>query len=319
MKKLCMVGTLLCFLAGGFSASAALPDDLGKASQYPVLQESAVSRQGPLQNALYLDTSSIHVVDVDASGMVLQANVIERTGKDKTLTHGVRYHLAEDGSEKILGLDGNWYSLPENSDDPSAVAAMLVRAELGKPERREQFVTEIQKILLAKQNGTQKEKMEAPNVAVTQGENGEAAVPAGDAVETPADGMAVEAPTDGTTDAVQETSPEAVKDAYAKSSAVRKEAQDDLAAEIGERGTPSAPSPEKEQPAGDAQNVENGKATATPKDAPAPVKGESGDTAKAQTSPSPQAGEKTENPPVVVQIESHEPQVHIEITPSQGA
>lgn len=281
MKKLCLVGAVLCLWAGGFSASAALPEDLGKAAQYPMLQGSRSTGRGPVQNALYLDMMSVHVVDVEDSGMVVQANVIERTGKDKILTHGVRYRLSEDGTESILGLDGKWYVLPENSDDPSAVAAMLVRKELGNPDRREQFVTEIQHLLLKKQAAVQKEKPEAPE---TQERKQEAA---------------------------REESPAAVENAYARSSAVKQEAQEELAAEAEETAAPAKPANEgKVKPVKKETAAAPSKDTARSKD-----KGTAEDAAKSRTS-GPDAEEPAENPPVVVQIESHEPQIHIEITPA---
>lgn len=300
MKKMCLVGVVLCLWAGGLSASAALPDDLGKAPQYLMLQGSRSTGRGPVQNALYLDTASIHVVDVEDSGMVLQADVIERTGKNKTLTHGVRYRLAEDGTESILGLDGKWYALPGNSDDPSAVGAMLVRSELGKPERREQFVTEIQQILLKKQ-AAPKEKDAHPVEPVAEA----APAPSGDTA-------AAEAPEATETAAIKEESIEAVQDAYAKSSAVKQEAQADLAAETKETAPAKPADAGKTQPAGKETPA------APAKDTPPSVeKDKAEDQAKSQ--PAKPSEEKAENPPVVVQIESHEPQIHIEITPAKEA
>lgn len=125
-------------------AAGAAPD-LSDTEAYPVLAEASPALAG---SGLYLDRNSIRVADIEGEDMILTASVIsllpDGTAALKTMT----YKLDAAGNESIRGADGTWQALPENSDDPAAVGAMLVRNELGREERREEFLNEIQQILL---------------------------------------------------------------------------------------------------------------------------------------------------------------------------
>lgn len=275
MKKIWIVGALLACLAGG--AVSAAPSDFQNNSQYAVVQGARKNDRGAYQNALYLDMDSVHVADVSDDGMIVTADILEVPDTGSVTKHSTTYKLLADGREEILGLDGKWYPLPENSDDPAAIAAMKVRDELGNGEKREQFVAEIQKILLKKQgvgmeaqtksSGAQAAETAKRNPAP---ESGVVTVAARTEVMSPA---------------------KEVEAVYEKSSAVRPEtapSSEDTKAADGENEGGTKASGESSEPS--AQ-------TAAPKD----------------TLPEKEPSQPVD-PPVVVQIESHQPpEVKVEI------
>lgn len=274
MKKIWMVGALLACLAGGAVSAASV--DFQNNTQYAMVQGARKNERGTYQNALYLAMDSVHVVDVADDGMIVAADILEVSGNGSVTKHSTTYKLLADGREEILGLDGKWYPLPENSDDPAAIAAMKVRDELGNGEKREQFVAEIQKILLKKQ-GVAAE----PQPAASGAQAGETAKrnPA------PESGVITVAARTG-----KDSSSQDVEAVYEKSSAVRPEA---------------AQSGADTEPAGG----ENKDGT--------PAAGESGEPSAKTAAPKdalPEKAPQPVDPPVVVQIESHQPpEVKVEI------
>ncbi len=286
MKKVWIVGALLVCLSGS-AVMAAAPADFTNMSQYAMVQGARKNDRGAFQNALYLDMNSVHVVDVADDGMIVTADVLEVPEKGSVTKHSTKYKLGEDGKESILGLDGNWYVLPENSDDPAAVAAMKVRDELGNSDKREQFVTEIQHILLKKQAGNG--SGESAGASATTPERAEG---------NPAPAVQVEPAADGATPAEQETLPEAAADAYAKSSAVRP--KPDKQADSSQ----AASAADESEKAKDPDTQDNGSGDGEP----------SADTAEPKDTVPTKKEAEPADPPVMVQIESHQPpQVKVEI------
>lgn len=249
----------ICLAAASFSilpAAGAAPD-LSDTAAYPVLSEANSALSG---GSLYLDRKSIRVADIEGEDMILTASVVSLRPDGTAAVKTVTYKLDAAGKESIRGTDGTWQALPENSDDPAAVGAMLVRNELGREERREEFLNEIQQILLNKKNAP----AETPPAA--QGETPAAPKPAESAPSAPA-----VIPTA----AVSPSEPASVKG--------EEKAPDAGTGEAGKAAPPETPAPaEKEAPPKEEPPQEK------PKDTPPP--------------------------PVVVDIQSHEPQVQIEVT-----
>lgn len=248
---------LLAFLAAAslYAMPAAAAPDLSDSQAYPVLAQA-----GPAAGSgLYLDRHSIRVSDIDGEDIILSADILSPLPDGTAAVKTVTYKLDAAGKEYIQGAGGAWQDLPENSDDPAAVGAMLVRNELGREDRREEFLNEIQQILLRKKEASQ----EAPAPAETDDSPASAAkaeepgAPA--AVPTSAVTAKAQAPGKG-----EEPSP-SVKE---KKAPPEKE---------------QSPSAEKPAPKTEAPAREEKK-----KDAPPPA--------------------------VVVDIQSHEPQVQIEVT-----
>lgn len=293
MKKIWVMGALIACLSGS-AVMAANVADFTNNSQYAMVQGARKNDRGTFQNALYLDMNSIHVADVADDGMIVTADVVEVPEKGSVTKHSTKYKLAADGSESILGLDGNWYVLPENSDDPAAVAAMKVRDELGNGEKREQFVTEIQHILLKKQGaGMESEPKAEGNPAPAA----ETSVTTDAAASQPENGTGEESPVPAGQTAEEGNLPPDAADAYAKSSAVRAESKPSDEGAASASDTASAKSDE-------AGQAKEGNPPEEPTaNTPAPK-----DSEPTESKPAPA------DPPVVVQIESHQPpQVKVEI------
>lgn len=238
-----------------YAMPASAAPDLSDSQAYPVLAQA-----GPTAGSgLYLDRHSIRVADIDGEDMILSADILSPLPDGTAAVKTVTYKLDAAGKEYIRDAGGAWHSLPENSDDPAAVGAMLVRNELGREDRREEFLNEIQQILLRKK--------EAPQEAPAPSEKDALPASSGEAKEPGAPSVV---PT----------------------SSVTAKAQVPVKGE-----KPSQGAEEKEAP------PEKGQAPSTEKPAP-----------KEET-PAPEEKEKDGPPPaVVVDIQSHEPQVQIEVT-----
>ncbi len=256
---------LICLAAASLSilpAAGAAPD-FSDSQAYPVLAQA-----GPAAGSgLYLDRKSIRVADIAGEDMILTADILSPLPDGTAAVKTVTYKLDAAGKESIRGTDGTWQALPENSDDPAAVGAMLVRNELGREERREEFLNEIQQILLNKK----KETAETPPAAQ---EETSAAPSPGESVPS--------APAVIPTAAVSPKEPASVKGEEKAPAAPQGEAH--------KGASPETPAPPEQ---------EN-----TPPEEKSPPKEE----------PPQEKPKDTPPPPVVVDIQSHEPQVQIEVT-----
>lgn len=141
-----MMGLVALAAVLPFSAEAAPKDPLADRPSYAMLQEGKRRTKQPW---LYLDKESVAIRDMEKDAFIVEALILEVRERGKTYGHLVTYRLTEKENQ-VKGLDGKWHALPENSDDPSAVAAFLIWKELGDPARREGFLTEIQQIMLRK-------------------------------------------------------------------------------------------------------------------------------------------------------------------------
>ena len=237
-----------------YAMPAAAAPDLSDSQAYPVLAQA-----GPAAGSgLYLDRHSIRVADIDGEDMILSADILSPLPDGTAAVKTVTYKLDAAGKEYMKDAGGAWQPLPENSDDPAAVGAMLVRNELGREERREEFLNEIQQILLRKK--------EAPQEAPAPSENN---VPPAPSAETEEPDAAAAVPTAAVTAKAQ--APVKGEESQA---AEEKQAPPE---------TKQAPSAEKPAPKTEAPAQKEKK-----KDVPSPA--------------------------VVVDIQSHEPQVQIEVT-----
>lgn len=231
-------------------------------ADYPVIHEADSAAGG---SGLYLDRKSIRVADADGENLILQVDVVSFLPDRTAVSRQIFYKLDSAGNEFLLGPDGAWRELSENSEDPAAVGAILVRNELGRDDRRNEFLGQIQQILLKKKADESAAKAK-PSPDHASGE------------KTPAAGTGKPAAT----------------------SVSSGENLPDPSREPAPSGEP-APKP--------APNRKDGEPSSKPPAAPSrQTGGKPGKTEK----PAPQPDRK-DSPDVVVNIESHEPQVQIEI------
>ncbi len=318
----------------GWTAALACVLTVGAAAAEPAAGEAAAPAAltevaGQKGDAVYMDLSSLHVTDADGDDVMVEVIMMGAAAEQRVTIGRAEYRLSGNGTDFVRGKEGNWEPAAKGSVDEAC--AKRIRQVMEEPDRRAQFVTEIQQVLMKKWEAQEAAKAKAAAedaVSVTI----ETAAPSAEAAadETAADGEAAaeEMAEDAAVSAEKEPLSELEDSASASEAAAGdKEDAGDRASKVPE---------ESEAVPGTADAKKNTEGVAKKDIVPVKdeaVPAEKGGTAASDTEKA--AGEKKNGgqkgkeaaldretlkeagaPDVVVEITSHEPQVTIEPLPS---
>lgn len=116
-----------------------------------------------VQNALYLDKGSIQVIDVDEEYVTVTADLLETANEKDFRRRSILFRMSAEGEQSVFGEDAAWHTFSGATDDPVAVASREVWQEMGKAERRDEFLQQIQQILVKKAEAAEAEKEKQEN------------------------------------------------------------------------------------------------------------------------------------------------------------
>lgn len=95
---------------------------------------------------LFLDLSTMEIEDVFSDGLAAKVNVSDISQSNIVSVNTIHVRFAEDGRAWALRNDGKWQEVSEGSEDPASLAVYFVRQEMGDEKRRDDFMTQIEKI-----------------------------------------------------------------------------------------------------------------------------------------------------------------------------
>lgn len=130
------------------AAKAEVPQELTE------LRPAVMSGKRVTQTALYLDTSSLHVVDADDESLTVSARLLESADALSFTETAAVFRLNNDGRQELRAPDGTY----REAEGESALAAEEILSELGREERRAAFLGEIEQILFKKAEAAEAEK-----------------------------------------------------------------------------------------------------------------------------------------------------------------
>lgn len=167
-KSIWLIAAMACCIgmAAGASAEAAPAPAAGKSAAEPAAAENGVLR---------VELPSVRVLDIGEDMVTVAADVSVLTDGKWGKTRAAVYRLGQTGRVWERKPGGGWEALPEAEDPAAAGVAEQIRSELGNPLRREEFLLEIQQILLRKgeagKNSAPDTAMESKTVKNTGAKN----------------------------------------------------------------------------------------------------------------------------------------------------
>lgn len=319
----------------GWTAALACVLTVGAAAAEPAAGEAAAPAAltevaGQKGDAVYMDLSSLHVTDADGDDVMVEVIMMGAAAEQRVIIGRAEYRLSGNGTDFVRGKEGNWEPAAKGSVDEAC--AKRIRQVMEEPDRRAQFVTEIQQVLMKKWEAQEAAKAKAAAAEAAVSVTIEPAAPSAEAAvdETAADGEAAakETAEDAAVPAEKESLPKPEgSESASEAAAGDKEDAGDHASQVPEDS-------EAVPGAADAKRDAEGsvkKDTAPVKDAAVPAEKSgkaAGDTAKdagekknggqerKEAAPDTETSKEAGAPDVVVEITSHEPQVTIEPLPS---
>ena len=103
------------------------------------------------KTGLFMDLTSMTIEGVFNDGLAVRVKIFE-LAKGKSVGTGflhVRY--AEDGKAWVLRTDDRWQEVASGTEDPSALAVYFVREEMGNEDRRDTYMSQIEKLAAAQE------------------------------------------------------------------------------------------------------------------------------------------------------------------------
>lgn len=159
-----IIGISLAILTGmGGEGAAYTPVYLNGNTNYPLVYDMSLPGQDYGKTGLFLDVSSITVTDATENEIDLAALLLEVHDGTYKKAMTADFKLDADGQYWTKNSQtGQWVKLPDHSDDPSAIAAMLIRQDMASAEHRQKYEDQLTQILYAKKKAQeQKGKTEA--------------------------------------------------------------------------------------------------------------------------------------------------------------
>lgn len=274
------------WMAGLLAGALLLPGLTAEAEERAPAEPKAAASES---TGWHLDESSVHVTDASGDDIMTEAIVMEADRKGRPSVRRAVYKLT--GEQKDFVLDGKGQWKPVAKDSPDAARAARIRALLNDPARRAQFEAEIQQVLVKQWAEKEKARQRASAVVVT-------IEPAGQPASE-----------DGQKDAAPDAEPEEADIRSGAEKPASVEAGDAQKNKTLHGETAGAETAEKKKGSPDGEGVripvtQEGKESS-------PEGAQKKDGKPEEKKPAAQ-----EEPAVVVEITSHEPQVTIEPMPS---
>lgn len=136
----------------------------------PVVEEAVVPDPGLLRGddgEACLDEMSVHVTDTDGDDIVTEAIIMQGDASQRMIIERKVFRISDNDRDAVLSESGEW--MPIRAGSLNAACLARVREIMEAPDRREQFLNELQQVLLSRwEDGEYHLDVEAPNMADTE-------------------------------------------------------------------------------------------------------------------------------------------------------
>lgn len=170
-KHILFCSCLAVMLAAGGEAYAYTPVYLYGNTNYPMISDTAPSDHDDGNTGVFLDVSSITITDVKENEIDLAAILLNVVSGSPVESKTVDFKLDAYGQYWTRMSDGSWMLLPDNSDDPFSIAAILIREDMTNPAHRPLYEKKVAQIIYEKTQKKIKEQAAAAQSGAGTAEN----------------------------------------------------------------------------------------------------------------------------------------------------
>ncbi len=135
------------FLLSASPASAMETYYLNNDPTLPMIQNTG-GTDSDGHTGLFMDLSTLSIEGIFKDGLAAKVNVLDMEIGKLTESRTLHVRYADTGKAWVLRTDGKWQETSEGAEDPASMAVHFVKQEMGNDARRDEFMTQIEKIAL---------------------------------------------------------------------------------------------------------------------------------------------------------------------------